>query len=76
MRIAVLDDYQRVALKLADWSRLGPDAKVEVFDRNLATVEEAAAALKPYDVICLMRERMPMPRALIDRLLSKMACGR
>ncbi len=68
MRIAVLDDYQRVALRLADWSRLGPDAKVDVFDRNLATDEEAAATLQPYDVICLMRERMPMPRALIERL--------
>jgi phosphoglycerate dehydrogenase-like enzyme len=68
MRIAVLDDYQRVALRLADWSQLGPDAKVDVFDRNLATIEEAAAALQPYDVVCLMRERMPMPRALIEAL--------
>jgi D-3-phosphoglycerate dehydrogenase len=68
MRIAVLDDYQRVALNLADWNRLGPDAKVDVFDRNLATVEGAASALKPYEVICLMRERMPMPRALIEQL--------
>src|SRR5215218_9902738 len=70
MRIAALDDYQRVALRLADWSQLGPDAKVDVFDRNLATVDEAAAALEPYEVVCLMRERMPMPRALIERLPS------
>jgi phosphoglycerate dehydrogenase-like enzyme len=68
MRIAVLDDYQRVALTLADWSQLGPDAKVDVFDRNLTTIDEAAAALEGHDVICLMRERMPMPRALIERL--------
>ena len=68
MRIAVLDDYQRVALSLADWSQLGPDAAVDVFDHNLATLEEAAAALKPYEVICLMRERMPMPRALVEQL--------
>ena len=68
MRIAVLDDYQRVALSLADWSQLGPEAQVDVFDRNLASVEEAAAALAPYEVVCLMRERMPMPRALIERL--------
>jgi phosphoglycerate dehydrogenase-like enzyme len=68
IRVAVLDDYQRVALKLADWSQLGADAKVDVFHNNLATVDEAAQALKPYDVICLMRERMPMPRALIDKL--------
>ena len=68
IRIAVLDDYQRVALRLADWGELGADAAVDVFDRNLATVDEAAAALQPYDVICLMRERMPMPRALIEQL--------
>jgi D-3-phosphoglycerate dehydrogenase len=68
MRIAVLDDYQRVATTLGDWGRLGPDAAVDVFDRNLASVEEAAAALAPYEVVCLMRERMPMPRALIERL--------
>jgi phosphoglycerate dehydrogenase-like enzyme len=68
MRIAVLDDYQRVALRLADWGELGADAAVDVFDRNLATVDEAAAALQPYDVVCLMRERMPMPRALIEQL--------
>jgi phosphoglycerate dehydrogenase-like enzyme len=68
IRIAVLDDYQRVALRLADWGELGADATVDVFDRNLATVDEAAGALQPYDVICLMRERMPMPRALIEQL--------
>jgi phosphoglycerate dehydrogenase-like enzyme len=68
IRIAVLDDYQRVALSLADWSQLGPDAKVDVFDHNLGSIEEAATALKLYDVICLMRERMPVPRALIEQL--------
>jgi D-3-phosphoglycerate dehydrogenase len=68
MRIAVLDDYQRVALRLADWSQLGADAKVDVFDRNLVGLDEAARTLEPYDVICLMRERMPVPRALIERL--------
>ena len=68
MRIAVLDDYQRVATRLGDWGRLGADVAVDVFDRNLGSVEEAAAALAPYEVVCLMRERMPMPRALIERL--------
>jgi D-3-phosphoglycerate dehydrogenase len=68
MRIAVLDDYQRVATTPGDWDRLGADVSIEVFDRNLASVEEAAAALAPHEVVCLMRERMPMPRALIERL--------
>ena len=66
-RIAVLDDYQHVALKLADWDRLGPDAEITVFDRNLRP-DEAAEALAGFDAICLMRERMPMPRTLIERL--------
>ena len=68
MRVAVLDDYQRVAAKLGAWDRLGSDVEIDVFDRNLGNVEEAAAALAPYEVVCLMRERMPMPRALIERL--------
>lgn len=68
IRVAILDDYQRVALSYADWSVLGPDCEIEVFDRNLATVDEAAAALAPFDVVCLMRERMPLPRELIERL--------
>lgn len=68
IEIAVLDDYQRVALSMADWSRLGPDCAVSVFDRTLATVDEAAEALAGFDVICLLRERMPVPEALIARL--------
>lgn len=68
MRIAVLDDYQGVARRYADWDALGPDCVVDVFRHNLATIEDAASALAAYDVLCLMRERMPLPRALIERL--------
>jgi D-3-phosphoglycerate dehydrogenase len=68
IEIAVLDDYQRVALSMADWSRLGSECRVTVFDRHLATVDEAAKALAGFDVICLLRERMPVPAGLIARL--------
>jgi D-3-phosphoglycerate dehydrogenase len=68
IEIAVLDDYQRVALSMADWSRLGSECRVTVFDRNLATVDEAANALAGFDVICLLRERMAVPAGLIARL--------
>lgn len=68
IRVAVLDDYHGVALDLADWGSLGSDAEVQVFRHHLATVDEAAAALAPFDVVCLMRERMPMRRDLIERL--------
>ena len=36
-RIAILDDYQRVAMTMADWSGLSPACEPVVFDRNLAT---------------------------------------
>lgn len=68
MKIAILDDYQGVALSLADWSRLGPLAQVQVFRRHLASEDEAAVALASFDVICLMRERMPVTGALLERL--------
>lgn len=68
MRIAVLDDYQRLALRLADWSALERrGAQVTVFDRHLP-LDEAAHALADFDAVCHLRERMAMPRELIERL--------
>ncbi len=67
-RIAVLDDYQGVALAMADWGRLQAQGEVVVFRRNLASEDEAASALAEFDVVCLMRERMPVPRSLLARL--------
>jgi phosphoglycerate dehydrogenase-like enzyme len=67
-KLAILDDYQNVALRYADWSALQQRCTVQVFDRNIADPDEAVKLLQPFDIICLMRERMPMPRALIERL--------
>lgn len=68
MRIAILDDYQNVALSLADWSSLGSECEVTVYNQNIATEDEAAERLASYDVLCLMRERMPLRASLIGRL--------
>lgn len=65
LRIAVLDDYAGVALAMADWSGLG---EVVVFRDTLDDPDALAARLAPFDVVCLMRERTPMPAALIARL--------
>ena len=65
MKLAVLDDYQRLALKSADWSRLN-GVEVTVFDQPLG--EDAARKLRPFQVVCLMRERTPFPRSLIEKL--------
>jgi phosphoglycerate dehydrogenase-like enzyme len=66
-RVAVLDDYAGVALELADWSSVRSRSEVTVFERHLSEAE-AAAVLRPFDVICTVRERMALPRTLIERL--------
>ena len=66
-KLAILDDYARVALDLADWSAVQARAEITVFDRHLGE-DEAAELLAPFDVICTVRERMALPRTLIERL--------
>ena len=68
IRVCILDDYQNVATKLADWSALGPDFEVVSFNQNLGSVNEVAKALADFDVVSIMRERMPFRRELIERL--------
>jgi phosphoglycerate dehydrogenase-like enzyme len=66
-QVAILDDYADVALELADWSPVQTRSEVTVFDRHLSEAE-AADALLPFDVVCTVRERMALPRTLIERL--------
>src|SRR6516164_1174724 len=66
-KVAILDDYAGLALDLADWSPVQTRSEVTVFDRHLSEAE-AAEALRPFDVICTVRERMALPRTLIERL--------
>ncbi|OBF88082.1 hydroxyacid dehydrogenase [Mycobacterium sp. 852002-51163_SCH5372311] len=66
-RVAILDDYARVALDLADWSPVQMRSEITVFDRHLAEAE-AIEILRPFDVVCTLRERMAFPRTLIERL--------
>ena len=67
LRIAILDDYAGVALESADWSAAQRGAQITVFDHHLSEAE-AAMVLPPFDVLCTMRERMALPRRLIERL--------
>jgi phosphoglycerate dehydrogenase-like enzyme len=65
-RVAVLDDYQDVAGRLADWKSL--PAEVVVFRDHLSDESRVAARLADFDVIVAMRERTPFPRSLLERL--------
>jgi phosphoglycerate dehydrogenase-like enzyme len=67
-KIAVLDDYQHVALSLADWSVLAARATVTAFDDHLADPDAIVERLRPFDIVCVMRERTPMTRGIIERL--------
>ena len=67
-RIAVLDDYQNAALSLADWSVLDERATVTVFNDHLSDSDAVVERLQPFDIVCVMRERTPMTRAIIERL--------
>ena len=67
-RIAVLDDYQNLALSMADWSVLDGKATLTVFNDHLDDADAVIARLQPFDVVCIMRERTWMTRAVIEQL--------
>ena len=69
MKLAILDDYQNAALEAADWGSLGGDIEITIFDTHLGFDEESvAAALLPFDILVIMRERTPFPASLLQRL--------
>ncbi len=68
MRCAILDDYQNVVLKLADWSALKDKVEFEVFTKHFASPDKLIAALADFEIVVAMRERTPFPRAVIEAL--------
>ena len=67
-KIAILDDYQNVALKMADWSALSGRAEITVFNDHLADPSALVERLLPFDIVCVMRERTPLPREVLQHL--------
>ncbi len=68
MRLSILDDYQGVALEMADWSPLAGRVEIVVDRKPFADEDEAARALAGSEIIAAMRERTPFPRSLVERL--------
>ena len=66
--VAVLDDYQGVALEMADWSVLKDRTAVTIFRDHLSDEARVVERLKPFDVVCVVRERTPLPRAILEQL--------
>ncbi len=67
-RCAILDDYQNVALKVADWSKVSGDLDIKVFNEHLGGPDNVVKALQGFGIVCAMRERTAFPRAVIEKL--------
>jgi phosphoglycerate dehydrogenase-like enzyme len=67
-RIAILDDYANSALGLADWGSLPAGFELVVFNDNLVDHHALVARLADFEVVCAMRERTPLPAAVLERL--------
>jgi phosphoglycerate dehydrogenase-like enzyme len=67
-RVAILDDYQNVALQMTDWNALPKDVEVQVFQDHLKDQDALVGRLKDFDIVMAMRERTPFPRSLFERL--------
>ena len=69
MRCAILDDYQNVALKLADWSKVTKDVEIKVFNDAVRRSDtDTIRDVKDFDIVVMMRERTRFPRAVIEAL--------
>src|ERR1700688_4555298 len=67
-KIAVLDDYQNAALESSDWSVIRDRADITVFQDHLDDTDAVIERLLPFDIVCVMRERTPLPRNVVERL--------
>jgi len=68
VRCAILDDYQNIVLKVADWSKVKGDIDIKVFNQHLGGPENVIAALKGFGIVVATRERTGFPRKVIEAL--------
>ena len=69
MRLSILDDYQGVALEMADWAPVrarGIEIAVERFP--FADAEDVVRSLADSEIVAAMRERTAFPRSIVERL--------
>ena len=68
MKIAILDDYQNAALKMADWTPVSRRAEIVVFNDHVTDRKALVERLTSFEVICVMRERTAFSRDVIEQL--------
>ena len=67
LRLGIIDDFQDVTRKFADWGRLPSNVSVTIFNDHVEG-EELIRRLIPFDMLVITRERTPFPRHVIERL--------
>jgi len=67
-RVAILDDYQKVAFTSADWTPLQHRVSIDVYSDTILDEDALVLRLEPYEIICAMRERTKFPSSVLDRL--------
>ena len=68
IKVAILDDYQNVTHHFANWEKLSEKIELKIFNEYIGDIPNLSEKLSDYDVLCLMRERTPLPRSLINKL--------
>src|ERR1700686_2794263 len=69
MRVSILDDYQGVALDMADWAQVR-DRGIEIAVERFPFADEAdvGRSLADSEMVCAMRERTVFSKNIVDRL--------
>src|SRR3569833_254723 len=68
VKVAILDDYQNCALRMADWSVLPANVETTVFTDNEPDFDRLIQRLMPFQVVCAMRERTRFDREVMEKL--------
>ena len=68
IKVAVLDDYQNVTHKFANWKALDPKIELHIIDKYIGVDKNLVEQLIDFEVLCLMRERTPLTEDLINKL--------
>ena len=77
MKVVVLDDYQNITHKFANWSSLKNQIELSIINKYIGADTDLIDKLIDFEVLCLMRERTPLPEKLISKLpnLKLVECG-
>ncbi|MFG2528933.1 D-2-hydroxyacid dehydrogenase family protein [Streptomyces sp. NPDC048516] len=68
LRCAVLDDFQNIAMTVADWSPVEDQVEIITFTEHFPTEDALAAALAEFDIVVTLRERVAFPASLFGSL--------